>query len=179
VLPGVSVEAASPMLIEKTRTVVTDGTGQYRIVDLRPGTYAVTFTLAGFTTVRRDGLELPSAFTLPLNVEMRLGELAETVTVSGESPIVDVQNTARARVLEAQALEPLPTGRSMQAIGQLIVGISLSAPDVGGSKSMQQTFMTVHGLERSPEHLQVDGMVVNGAQNDGIAQMYYPQTMSE
>src|SRR5690348_16206802 len=63
VLPGVTVEAASPALIERVRTVITDGTGQYRIVDLRPGTYVVTFTLPGFSTVKREGIELSGVFT--------------------------------------------------------------------------------------------------------------------
>src|SRR5579862_5784595 len=92
VLPGVTVEAASPALIEKTRTVVTDGTGQYQIVDLRPGTYAITFTLAGFNTYRREGLEVTGSFTATVNAELRVGALAETVTVTGASPIVDLQN---------------------------------------------------------------------------------------
>src|SRR5206468_8204719 len=86
-LPGVSVEAASPALIEKTRTVVTDASGAYRIVDLRPGTYTITFALPGFTTVRREAIELPSNFTATINVELRVGALEETVSVAGESPV--------------------------------------------------------------------------------------------
>ena len=86
VLPGVTVEAASPALIEKVRTAVTDGTGQYRIVDLRPGTYTVTFTLTGFSTVKREGLELPADFVATVNAELKVGALAETITVTGETP---------------------------------------------------------------------------------------------
>src|SRR5262245_2961793 len=89
VLPGVTVEAASPALIEKVRSVVTDGSGQYRIVDLRPGSYSVTFTLPGFTTVRREGIELTGSFNATINVELRVGGLEETITVSGETPTVD------------------------------------------------------------------------------------------
>src|SRR5262245_28940172 len=88
VLPGVTVEAASPALIEKVRTVVSDGSGQYRIVDLRPGTYTVTFTLPGFNTYKRDGVELTGALTATINADMKVGSLEETVTVTGESPIV-------------------------------------------------------------------------------------------
>ena len=95
-LPGVTVEAASPALIEKVRSVVTDGTGQFRIVDLRPGTYTVTFTLQGFATVKREGIELAGSFNATVNAELRVGEVTETVTVTGESPIVDVQNATRA-----------------------------------------------------------------------------------
>src|SRR5207249_9944727 len=97
VLPGVSVEASSPALIEKTRTVVSDGTGQYRIVDLRPGIYTVTFTLTGFSTVKREGIELIGSFVATVNADMRVGGLAETITVTGESPIVDEIGRASCR----------------------------------------------------------------------------------
>src|ERR1700694_1917866 len=100
VLPGVTVEAASPVLIEKVRSAVTDGSGQYRILDLRPGTYTVTFTLTGFNTVRREGLELPADFVSTVNADLRVGTLEETVTVPGESPIVDVQTTTKRRTLD-------------------------------------------------------------------------------
>src|SRR3954466_8230795 len=92
VLPGVTVEASSPALIEKVRSVVTDGTGQYRIVDLRPGTYAVTFTLTGFSPIKREGIELSGSFVATVNADLRVGSVEETVTVSGVSPVVDVQS---------------------------------------------------------------------------------------
>src|SRR5258706_11575553 len=94
VLPGVTVEASSPALIEKVRTVVTDSEGQYKLVNLSPGRYIVTFTLTGFGTVKRDGVELPANFTAPINAELQVGELQETITVSGNSPMVDTQNTS-------------------------------------------------------------------------------------
>ena len=100
VLPGVTVEAASPALIEKVRSVVTDGTGQYQIVNLPPGAYTVTFTLAGFNTFRREGVELTGNFTASVNADLRVGALEETITVTGEAPVVDVQNTARQRIVE-------------------------------------------------------------------------------
>ena len=90
VLPGVTVEASSPVLIEKTRSAVSDGSGQYRIVDLRPGTYTLTFTLPGFVTVKRDGIELTGSQTITIPAEMRVGGIEETITVTGESPVVDV-----------------------------------------------------------------------------------------
>src|SRR5678815_4755422 len=89
VLPGVTVEASSPALIEKTRSVVTNGVGQYSIQDLRPGTYSVTFTLPGFSTVKRDGVELTGSFIATVNADLRVGGVQETVTVSGEAPVVD------------------------------------------------------------------------------------------
>ncbi len=95
ILPGVTVEAASPALIEKVRSVVSDGSGQYRIENLRPGAYSVTFTLPGFATVRREGIELAGFFVATVNAELRLGAMEETITVTGESPSVDVQSTLR------------------------------------------------------------------------------------
>src|SRR5262245_60356375 len=92
VLPGVTVEAASPALIEKVRSVVTDDQGNYKIVELRPGTYTVTFTLPGFATFRREGLALTTGFTAAGNAEMKVGSLEETVVVTGASPVVDIQN---------------------------------------------------------------------------------------
>src|SRR5580698_7909380 len=95
ILPGVTVEAASPALIEKVRSVVTDGTGQYRIVDLRPGTYSVTYTLPGFSPLKRDGIELTGSFTATIDAELKVGAVEEAVTVKGETPIVDVQSAAQ------------------------------------------------------------------------------------
>ena len=122
VLPGVTVEAASDVLIEKTRSVVTDGSGQYKIVDLRPGMYVVTFTLPGFATVKRDGIELPSNFTASISVDLKVGSLEETVVVSGQSPVVDVQSTVHTQVLNRETLDSLPSGRTIQGVGQLVVG---------------------------------------------------------
>src|SRR5262244_2209497 len=112
VLPGVTVEAASPALIEKVRTVVTDDQGQYKIVDLRPGLYTVTFMLTGFNTVRREGIELTTGFTAQANAEMRVGALEETITVSGASPVVDAQNVRSQNVLSRAILDAVPTSRS-------------------------------------------------------------------
>src|SRR2546427_11583312 len=92
VMPGVTVEAASPALIEKVRSVVSDAQGQYKIVDLRPGTYVVTFTLPGFSTVKRDGVELTTGITATVSAELKVGTVEETITVSGAAPIVDTQN---------------------------------------------------------------------------------------
>src|SRR5687767_7678310 len=109
VLPGVTVEASSPVLIEKARSVVTSGSGQYTIVDLRPGTYMVTFTLPGFTSVRREGIELTGSFAATVNVELRVGAVTETVTVTGESPIVDVTSTRRQQTLSSDVIAAIPS----------------------------------------------------------------------
>jgi len=139
VLPGVTVEAASPALIEKVRSVTTDANGLYRIENLRPGTYTLTFNLPGFSAVKRDGVELPSNFTSTINAELKVGAMEETVTVSGQSPVVDVQSNSKAQVLSREVLDAVPTAHTIQGVGQLVVGVTLTAPDVGGSQAMQQT----------------------------------------
>ena len=104
VLPGVTVEAASPNLIERVRSAVTDETGQFRIVDLRNGTYSVTFSLPGFSTVKREGIELSGAFVAVVNAELKVGTLQETIVVTGETPIVDVQSTARQTTMDNELI---------------------------------------------------------------------------
>src|SRR6202521_3065708 len=108
VLPGVTVEASSPALIEKVRSVVTSGTGEYRVVDLRPGVYTVTFTLPGFSALRREGVELAGSFTAVVNAELKIGALAESVTVTSASPIVDVQSVRQQQVLDRALIDTLP-----------------------------------------------------------------------
>src|SRR5215217_1975198 len=108
VLPGVTVEASSPVLIEKVRTATTDGSGQYRIVDLRPGTYSLTFSLPGFNVVKRENIELTGSQTLTIPAEMKVGGIQETITVTGETPVVDVQNATRQLVMKDELIEPFP-----------------------------------------------------------------------
>src|SRR5262245_52389436 len=179
VIPGVTVEASSSVLIEKTRSVVTDETGGYRIVDLRPGTYSLTFSLEGFSTVTREGLELPSNFTMTVNIELNVGALQEALTVTSASPIVDVQSTTKSQVLNREQLDAIPTGRTIQGMGQLITGVSLNQPDIGGSKAMQQTYMSAHGSGSSQTTVQVDGLLVNGIDVDGAVQSYFNSSMSQ
>ena len=148
VLPGVTVEASSPALIEKVRTGVSDGTGQYQIVNLVPGAYTVTFTLPGFNTVRREGVELSGAFTATINVDMRVGALEETVTVTGETPIVDVQGTTRQQVLGREVIDTIPAGRTTYSLAILIPGVSFGGPasqDVGGSTQNTTIGLVAHG----------------------------------
>lgn len=171
-MPGVTVEAASPVLIEKVKTAVTDGRGNYRISDLRPGTYTVTFTLPGFNTFLRDGYELQADFTATLNAELKVGALEETITVTGESPIVDVQSATRVQVMNREMLDAIPSGRTIYALSQMVAGVSLNAPDVGGSRAMQQTYMSSRGLTSANNIVQIDGMMVNGLDGDGAVQQY-------
>jgi hypothetical protein len=116
VIPGVTVEAASPALIEQVRSVVTDAQGRYQIVDLRPGIYTVSFMLTGFSTLRREGIELTSGFTATVNADLKVGSLEETVTVTGEAPIVDTHNIRQQTQFSRQTLESIPgTGRRVVA----------------------------------------------------------------
>lgn len=177
VLPGVTVEASSDVLIERTRSVVSDGQGAYRIVDLRPGTYDVVFTLPGFQTLKREGLELPSNFTATVNADMKVGALEESVTVSGSSPVVDVNTNAKAQVLPREVLDAVPSARTIQSLGQLVVGVSLNSPDVGGSRAMQQTYFAVHGVGASGTMVTVDGLITNGTMGDGAVQGYHNEAM--
>jgi hypothetical protein len=151
ILPGVTVEAASPVLIEKVRSVVSDGTGQYRIENLRPGAYTVTFTLPGFATVRREGVELAGTFTATINAEMRVGSLEETITVTSESPIVDVQNTTRQQVMSREILDTIPSGGTAYNLAVLIPGVVSggATQNVGGMEARGTGglggSLTIHG----------------------------------
>jgi hypothetical protein len=173
VLPGVTVEAASPALIEKVRTATTDGNGQYRIVDLRAGEYTATFTLPGFTTVRREGVALEGSFTATVNIEMRVGELTETITVTGESPIVDVQSIKRQMVLDNDIISAIPSSRSYNNLIQLIPN---SVNQAGAPTDVQVVpGMVVFGGfgGRSNEgRVNVDGISVGSAFNGAGVSSY-------
>jgi hypothetical protein len=165
VLPGVSVEASSPALIEKTRAAVTDADGQYKIVDLRPGTYAVTFTLPGFATVRREGIELTGAFTASVNADMRVGALEETVTVTGQSPVVDLQSTNQERSLGAEVIDNIPSSRTHFSVGALVPSVqSNNTSDVGGTNAIAHVFLTAHGGRTTDQRVTLDGLSTNNAE---------------
>ena len=169
VLPGVTVEASSPALIEKTRAVVTDSQGNYKITDLRPGSYMVTFTLPGFSTFKREGIELTTGFTAAANAELKVGTLEETVTVTGASPVVDVQNVRQQTVLTREVLGTVPTGKTIQAYASLIIAAQLpaSAQDVGGNQGESPTTFAVHGGRGGDLKLQLDGMGYNYMSGSG------------
>jgi hypothetical protein len=168
VLPGVTVEAASPALIEKVRTVVSDSGGQYRVVDLRPGTYTVTFTLPGFNTFRREGIELAGSFTATVNAELRVGALEETVTVTGEAPVVDVQGVTRQRVMTDEIIDAVPTGNYYANLGVLIPGISTgcvaacagSSHDVGGASGDPHATLLIHGSRYRDQREFINGFAI-------------------
>jgi len=174
VLPGVNVEASSPALIERVRTVTTDEKGQYKIVDLRPGVYTVTFALAGFSTVKREGIELTTGFTAPVNAELRVGEINETVSVTAESPVVDTQRIVQQKVMTRDIIDSVPTGKTFQNIGVLVPGVVVAAGgtgatpyDVGGSSGEQQVQMAIHGGATGDMVVQMDGMRFNNLCGSG------------
>ncbi|MEZ5287542.1 MAG: TonB-dependent receptor [Vicinamibacterales bacterium] len=177
VLPGVTVEVSSPVLIEGTKSDVTGAEGTYRIVDLRPGTYAVVFSLSGFKTARFEAVELRTDFTATLNANLEVGALEESITVTGASPVVDVSSNAKVEVLTREVLDQVPTGRTIQAYAQLVSGVTLNVPDVGGSRGMQQTYMSTRGLSSANNIVTVDGLMVNGLDGDGAVQQYFNQAM--
>ena len=162
VLPGVTVEASSPALIEKTRAAVTDGEGQYNIVDLRPGTYTVTFTLPGFSTVVRNGIELPTAFTATVSVSLQVGSVAETITVTGDAPTIDVHNTIQRQVVTREVMDALPSARNFESIGQVIPGVVPTNPnrpsgqDVGGLAG-ERGHISIHGGNPQDQMSELDG----------------------
>jgi hypothetical protein len=173
VLPGVTVEASSPALIEKVRSVTTDGEGVYSIKELRPGTYTVTFTLPGFTSVKREGIELTTNFTANVNAELKVGEVTETLTVSGEAPIVDVRNNVKQAVFDRAMIENLPTTKGFGSVAVLIPGAKQTQlPDVGGTSGETYFYMGIHGSKAADQHIQYDGLDANNIHADGAANGY-------
>ncbi len=163
VLPGVTVEALSPALIEGTRSAVTNERGEYRIIELRPGTYSVTYALQGFATLKREGVQLSANFSATLNLEMPVGALAETIMVKGASPLVDTRNVTQQKTITKELLDAVPTGRATLAFAALMpaaVGPA-GVQDVGGSKGETSVRMSIHGARQADQRLLQDGMPYN------------------
>ena len=159
VLPGVTVEAASPALIEKVRTAVTDGSGQYRIINLPPGSYSVTFSLTGFSTVKREGVEVSTNITSNIDAELKVGAVQETITVTGESPVVDIQSSAQTRAMTAQAFKELPSGGSWIQMAALVPAVRAGNTDVGGVLGDQTgAQVDAHGSRPGDGVSMIDGM---------------------
>jgi hypothetical protein len=159
VLPGVTVEVTSPALIEKVRSAVTDGAGQYQIVNLPPGAYAVTFSLTGFSTVKREGVEVRTNFTSNIDGELRVGAVQETITVTGESPIVDIQSSAQTRTMTDQAFKELPSGGSWIQMAALVPAIRAGNTDVGGVLGDQTgAQVEAHGSRPGDGVSMIDGL---------------------
>jgi hypothetical protein len=171
VIPGVTVEAASPALIEKVRTAVTNDSGQYRIIDLRPGTYSLTFTLPGFSTVRRDNINLTGSQTLTIPVVLRVGGLDETITVTGDAPVVDVQNARREVVIDRELVETIPASRAAGALLNATPGLSVTGGGLSLSPTM--TFFSANGGAINEGRMTVNGMTVGAARSGGVSSYVY------
>src|SRR5262245_17622848 len=132
ILPGVTVEAASPALIEKSRSAVTDGQGRYTIVELRPGIYTITFSLPGFNSLRREGVEVATGASVPINVVLQVGAVEETLVVTGQTPLVDVQQATTRQVLDREILDALPSNRTTHSSGAILPGLKMSGTGMVG-----------------------------------------------
>src|SRR5262245_51570426 len=168
VLPGVTVEASSPALIERARASVSDGSGRYAIVDLRPGIYTVTFSLAGFKSYKREGIVLEGAFSATVNGALAVGQVEETVTVTAGSPVVDLQSTQNQSVINREALDVLPAARTMQGGASLVPGVAFYSQGFTSN-------MSIHRSLREDQHIYFDGMNIgqnltqNGQQGNGVS----------
>ena len=166
VLPGVTVEAASPALIEKVRSAVTDANGQYRVEDLRPGTYVVAFKLPGFSTVQRQGIELTGSFAAKVDAELKVGALEETITVTGETPIVDVVNARKQATISNETINGIPTARLYHSLVTLVPGVSVSGTqDVGGIAGPTTVTFSMRGGPGNEGRLTVDGLSLGASLN--------------
>jgi hypothetical protein len=183
VLPGVTVEASSPALIEKVRTAITDETGQYRIVDLRPGTYSLTVTLPGFSTVKRDGIELTGSQTLTIPIEMRVGGLEETITVTGESPVVDVTNPHREIVLNSDTIQAIPATRAAGALLNAVPGVNVGEAALATSPTMtafNARSSTINATTVAGEgRYAINGFPLTAARSGGFSSYVYDVVNTE
>ncbi|MEQ1908141.1 MAG: TonB-dependent receptor [Vicinamibacterales bacterium] len=161
VMPGVTIEASSPALIERTRSVASDAQGRYAIIDLRPGVYKVTFSLEGFRSVIQENIDLPSNFTATVNAELQIGAVEETMTVTGQAPTVDVQNAQRTTVITRELLDSVPMPRMFVAEAAMAVGTKVSSQNVGGTRAAVNPRVTAHGSVTKDTTIDVDSMKMN------------------
>ena len=187
VLPGVTVEARSPSIIEQVRTVVTDGSGQYLIVALEPGTYSVTYSLPGFATLIREGIQLTTGFTASIDVQLSVGDIEETVTVTGASPVVDIQNVEQQQVINRDVIDSIPTGKSFANYGLLIPGMSstvspltaMTQDSAGMTGGLTLSRMSIHGGDGSDQLIEINGMDVSDGRTQGLTYTQFSDTSME
>jgi hypothetical protein len=171
VLPGVTVEVASPALIERVRSGVTDSAGQYSVVNLPLGIYTVTFSLPGFSSLRRDGIEVSASFTAPVNAEMKVGTLEETITVTAETPLVDVQSATVNRTVTSEVIKAIPIGGTMYQLAAMYPGVTMiggpAVVDVGGAAgSSPGAQLAAHGSKPGDEVQMLDGLKIGNMQSN-------------
>ena len=179
VIPGVTIEASSPVLIEKVRTAVSEGNGRYQFVDLRPGTYSVTFALQGVSTVRREGITLTAGFAASVNVELKAGAIAETITVSGSSPMVDVRNVAQTQVMTRDVLDNTPTARVIGSLMTLVPGVTITTAggpnvDTGGTAGYTYAAAQIHGSSQYDQTIGTYGIPMVLIDNIGKSRINLP-----
>lgn len=169
VLPGVTVEASSPVMIEGSKTTITDGQGRYRFVEMRPGTYKLTFSLTGFGTVVREGIELPSNFVATVNAEMKVGSLEETINVSGTASQVDVQSATRTQVISRDVIDTLPISRNVMGLAVIVPGVRPGTPDMGGVRTTEQVGLRARGLGGLDGDQLVEGMSIQSYEGTSLS----------
>src|SRR5687767_15054485 len=180
VLPGVTITLSGDRLIGGPQTQVTDSGGSYRFDRLSPGAYHVKFELQGFRSVERPDVRISAAFVATINGKMEVGSVSETITVTGESPTVDVRSNVQQTVMNQEILEGIPTGRDPWSLAKLIPGVQVATYDVGGTQSMQQSSLSAHGSNTNDVSYNIDGATVNWPGGGGGATMiYYDQGMFE
>ena len=173
VMAGVSVEASSEALIEKSRAVKTDGEGRYAIVDVRPGSYTVTFAMQGFSPVKQQ-VEVVANITVTIDAVLNPSSAGETVTVEAVIPTVDIQNVAHPEVFSRSDMDAIPSARNMQSlVASLVPGVrTWYAQNAGGSMQTQQPYATTHGNQSWHDTYLLDGLLINSTQFDGQTQTY-------
>ena len=176
VLPGVTVEASSPALTEKVRTVVTDNAGVYRIIELNPGTYSITYSLPGFQTIKREGIQLAGTQVITIPVDLRVGNLQETITVTGETPVVDVQSVRREVVLDSELIQTVPGTRTVGNLLNATPGLTVDGNGVNPTPTM--TFFSARGGQTNEGRMSVNGLTVAAAFNGGGVSSYILDTVN-
>ena len=158
--PASAWKRPAPPSSRASRTVTTDEQGRYRIEALRPGPYTLKFSLVGFDSLNRTGIDVPSDIVVTVNADMKVGTLEESVTVSGQSPQVDVLQASRTQVLTRDVIDALPVSRNVMSIGVLAPGVRPGTPDIGGSRMTEQVALRAHGLGGNDAEQLVEGMSI-------------------
>jgi outer membrane receptor protein involved in Fe transport len=180
VMPGVTVSISGDKLIGGVQTQTTDATGAYRFDRLPPGSYDVKFELQGFRSIDRTGIAISASFVATVNAKLEVGSVAETITVTGESPTVDTKSNLQQTVMNQDVLEGIPSGRDPWSVAKVIPGVQVSTYDVGGTQSFQQSSLSAHGSSTNDVSYNIDGATVNWPGGGGGAtMMYYDQGMFE
>jgi len=180
ILPGATVSLSGERLIGGLQTQTTDVSGAYRFDRLPPGAYHLKFELQGFRSMERDDIRVNASFVATVNAKLEVGNVSETITVTGESPTIDTKSNVQQTVLTQDILEGVPSGRDPWSVGKLVAGLAVSTYDVGGTQSYQQSSFSAHGSSTADVSFNIDGATVNWPGGGGGSTMlYYDQGMFE